>query len=563
MASSKISGGEIIARSLKHLGIDTIFTIVGDHVLPVLDVIGDSGFRLIDTRHEQAAVHMADAWGRITETPGVAMYTTPGFANAIPGLASALHAESPVLSISGSAELSELGRGAMQEIDQIGMALPVTKGAWMVTNPQLIPDAIAHAVRVAFGGRRGPVHLTIPVDVQEQEVAEDQVRFFGLEDHRLTARTRATEADLAEAIEVLRSASRPVVIAGSAASYDGSGDAIRRFIETTRLPLMTEADARGIVPDDHEYCLGFYDHGLNRAARRLKDADAVLLLGRKQDIIIGYALPPTLSADAEIIQIDPSASDIGRNRGVRVGIVGDVASVVEDLTAEASKHTWEDLPWLDELRAERLSQAEWLDSLAVPEAPMHAVFVHKTLEPFLRPDDVLVFEGGDFCHFGRAVYPALQPKGWWYFSGLGMLGSGLPNALAAKLAGPDRRVFLLTGDGAFGFNAMELDTAVRHNLPVVVVLGNDAAWGIDRQIQLELYGKPVAADLLPTRYDEVARGLGCHAEHVSQPEDLSGAIERGIAAGRPALINVEIQQRISPRAEAAVARWKRRGSVPF
>lgn len=562
-SDKKITGSEIIARSLQLEGIENIFTLVGDHILPVMDVIGEGGFRIIDTRHEQAAVHLADAWGRITGRPGVAMYTTPGFANAIPGLTCALHDESPVLSISGSAELTELGRGAMQEIEQVDMARPVTKGAWLVTDARRIPDMIAHALRVAYSGRRGPVHLTIPVDIQQQSVSVSEVDFFEPFGHFESPQITADANNIHRAIGLLRSASKPLVIAGSAASYGKPVEELTQFIETTHIPLMTEGDARGMLPDDHEYCLGFFDHGLNQAARLLREADVVMLLGRKQDVILGYAMPPTISADAKIIQIDPSPTEIGRNKSVSVGITGDIGHVLEQLTTKAAKHDWADLPWLKRLRSERNSQIKQLDSLAVPEFPMHAMFVHKTLAKFLKPDDCLVFDGGDFCHFGRAFHGSFKPNRWLYLGTLGMLGSALPTALAAKLANPERRVILLTGDGAFGFNAMEYDTAVRHNLQIVSILGNDAAWGIDRQIQLGLYGRPVATDLLPTRYDQVVKGLGGYGEHVKNPSDLSGAMDRAFKSGQPALINVEVKRAISPRAEASISRWKSKGAVPF
>ena len=544
-------------------GVKNIFTLAGDHVLPVLDVIGDEDFRIIDTRHEQAAVHMADAWGRITGQPGVTMYTTPGFANAIPGLASAFHAESPVLSISGSAELAELGRGAMQEIDQIGMAQPITKGAWMVTSARRIPQMVAQALRVAYSGRRGPVHLTIPVDIQRQEVSEADVTFYRPREFRATASSPAPPALVREAVALLKAASRPLVIAGSAAAYAGSADALQRLIETTRLPLLTEGDARGLVSDEHPYCFGFFDSGLNRAAQLLREADVVLLLGRKQDIVVGYGMAPTISADAGIIQVDPSEAELGRNRGVDVGIAGDIDAVVGQLADEASSHAWKELDWLQRLQAERDAQNEWLDSLAVAETPMHAMYVHKVLRSFLRDDDYLVFDGGDFCHFGKASVPAVRPRSWLYLPPLGLLGSTLPTALAAKLAHPERRVVMLTGDGSFGFNGMEFDTAVRHGLPIVALLGNDAAWGIDRQIQLSVFGKPVATDLAPTRYDLVVDGLGGYAENVERPEELSAALRRAFDSGRPALINVSVQRAISPRAEASIRRWKSREIQPF
>jgi acetolactate synthase I/II/III large subunit len=553
-SATTVTGSHLIGQALKLEGVDNIFTLAGDHILPVLDVLADMEFRFIDTRHEQAAVHMADAWGRLTGHIGVSMYTTPGFANALPGLAHALHSESPVVSISGSADLAELGRGAMQEIDQIGGATPFTKGAWLVHDARRIPDFIARAVRTAFSGRRGPVHLTIPIDVQEQEVSENEVAFFPPSEYRAEEHTFANPKLIQQAVELLHQAQRPFIIAGGPAGYAASGEVLTRFLELTHLPLLTEDLGRGLVSDEHPLCFGFFERGLNRAARLLREADVVVLLGRKQDYTISYAQPPTIAADARIIQVDPSPAEIGRNRGVAVGIVGDIEAVVDQLAQEAKNKTWKPLPWLKQLQVEREAQAAWVESLAKAENPMHAMHVHKTLASFLRSDDCLVFDGGDFCHFARAFLPARQPRRWWYVPTLGMLGSSLPTALAAKLAYPDARVVMLTGDGAFGFNAMEFDTAVRHQLPIVAILGNDSAWGIDRQIQLGLYGRPVATDLLQSRYDMVVQGLGGHGEYVERPEDLRPALQRAFAAGKPALVNVAVQRAISPRAEAAIAR---------
>ena len=551
---ARVTGSHLISKALKLEGVDNIFTLAGDHVLPVLDVMADGDFRFIDTRHEQAAVHMADAWGRITGQLGVCMYTTPGFANAIPGLANAMHSESPLLSIAGSADLSELGRGAMQEIDQVGMAAPAAKESLMIHDARRIPDTIARAVRQAYSGRRGPVHLTIPVDVQEQELDEAEVTFFNPDEYRAAEAIYGPPELIRQAVELLRQAQRPLVIAGEAAGYALDGQALQAFAETTRAPVLTEGQARGLLPDSHPYGFGFFERGLNRAASKLRDADLVIMLGRKQDYTIGFCRPPNIAADAKIIQIDPAAAEIGRNRGVAVGIVGDVACVLEQLTQEAGQYAWQDLPWLEELRAARAAQGEWAEGLAAADTPMHAMFVHKTLESLLRPDDFLSFDGGDFCHFGRALLPAQMPKRWSYVSSLGMLGSSLPSALAAQVAYPEARVINLTGDGAFGFNGMEFDTAVRHRLNVVTILGNDSAWGIDRQIQLGLYGRPVATDLLQTRYDLVVQGLGGHGELVERPEDLRPALERAFAANKPALVNVAVQRAISPRAEAAIAR---------
>src|SRR5918994_4576841 len=553
---ARITGSHLICKALKLEGVKNIFGLAGDHILPVLNVMSDEDFRIIDTRHEQAAVHMADAWSRITEQPGICMYTTPGFANAIPGLTNAMHSEAPVISIAGCADLHDLGRGAQQEIDQVGMAGAITKGSFMVDDVKRIPEFIARAMRLAFSGRRGPVHLTIPIDIQEQNVEEDDIVFTQPNAYRPKAAVLTDPELVRQAVSLLRQARRPLVIAGSAAGYTLSGDSLQRFIETTRLPVLTEEQARGLISDGHPYAFGFFERGLNRAAAKVREADVVVLLGRKQDFTIGFCRPPNVAAGAKIIQIDPSPLEIGRNRGVAVGMIGDVASVLDQMTQEAANHQWKDLPWLDELRAARSAQAEWAENLARAATPMHGLFVHKMLKSILRPDDCLIFDGGDFCHFGRSYLPALKPKRWLNVSSLGMLGSSLPSALAAKVAYPDSRVFVLSGDGAFGFNAMEFDTAVRHQLNIVEIVGNDSAWGIDRQIQLGLYGRSVATDLLQTRYDQIVQGLGGYGEFVEQAQDLAPALNRALTSGKPALLNVAVERAISPRAEPAIGRRK-------
>src|SRR5215471_10461292 len=555
---ARTTGSDLICKALKLEGVKNVFGLAGDHILPLLNTMADQDFRIIDTRHEQAAVHMADAWSRITEQPGVCMYTTPGFANAIPGLTNAMHTEGAVISIAGCADTHDLGRGAQQEIEQVAMAAPMCKGSFMVPDARRIPEFIARAVRLAFSGRRGPVHLTIPIDVQEQSADENEIVFAKPEEYRPKESVLTSDELVRQAIALLRQARRPLAIAGCAAGYTLSGEALQRFIETTRVPVVTEEQARGLVSDDHPYVFGFFERGLNRVAGKVRDADVIVLLGRKQDFVIGFCRPPHVRADAKIIQIDPSPMEIGRNRGVAVGIVGDVTSVLEQLTKEASNYVWNELPWIEELRAVRAAQVEWAEKLAPPKTPMHALFVHKTVQSILRPDDCLVFDGGDFCHFGRSLLPALRPKHWFNVSSLGMLGSSLPTALAAKIAYPESRVIMMTGDGAFGFNGMEFDTAVRHKLNIVPILGNDAAWGIDRQIQLGLYGRPVATDLLQARYDQVVQGLGGYGEFVENPADLEPALQRAFGAGKPALLNVAVQRAISPRAEAAINRRKAR-----
>ena len=554
------TGAHVLARTLEKLGVVEVFTIAGDHVLPLLDVMADGPFRLIDTRHEQAAAHMADAWARLTGKPGVVIATTPGFANVVPALANALHAESPMLSIAGSAPLSQLGRGAMQEIDQVGMARPVTRLSEMITDPRRIPDTVAHALRVALSGRRGPVHLTIPVDVQQARL-DPSITYLPMS---APPPTGADPAAVNRAIDLIRGAERPVAIAGTAAAYGRSGDALTRFAEATRTPVMTEGDARGLVPDDHAWSGGFYDVALNRAARLVPEADLVVLAGRRQDLTMGYAMPPTIGANARIVQIDPDAGEIGRNRPVDAALLGDVDTVLGQIADEAESRPATEGPdrseWLERIAAERREMESWLTSLDEDTVPLHPMSVFRALRPLLSETDGVVFDGGDFGHFGRAYLPATSPLSRLYFSTFGMLGASMGTAIAMQLAKPDDRAILVTGDGAFGFNAMEIDTAVRHDIPITVIVGNDAAWGIDRQIQLGAYGRTVATDLLPTRYDIVAEGLGAEGIHVTRRDQLGPALKTALASKRPTVVNVEISRTVSPRGLMAVERWKAGGN---
>jgi len=547
-----VTGAQIITQALRNEGVDTIFTVAGDHILPLLDVFADEGFRLIDCRHEQAAVHMADAWGRITGEIGVTVFTTPGHANAIPGLANAMSTESPVLNIAGSAEIKNYTRGIMQEIDQVNMAKPVTKGAWLVHDAARIPDFMSLAIRTSFEGRRGPTHLTIPVDVQSQVVEEAAVRWFAAGSTRRTGPVLGAPDQIAAAVDLLRAAERPLIVASTPAAYGNWKEIYERFIETTKVPFMTEEAARGIVSDEHSYCFGFFDLSQHQAANLIREADLVLFLGKMLDFTVGYGFPPIIAADAKVIQVEPSATQIGRNRGIDVGIVGDVGPVVGQLQAVAEQTAWPELPWVQRFRDVVASQAERMNAFVTDEEPMRSMRVHAALAAVLRPDDVLVFDGGDYAYYGRATLPARSPRSWYYLPNLGMLGSAVPVAMAAKLAKPGSRVFCVTGDGAFGFNAMELDTAARHGIEIVVLLGNDSAWGIDKNLQLGIYGKAVITDLAPSRYDLVAQGLGCYGELVERPNELAPALERALTAGKPALLNIMVRSQISPRAQAVV-----------
>ncbi|MCE2404852.1 MAG: thiamine pyrophosphate-binding protein [Dehalococcoidia bacterium] len=553
---AKLTGSHLLVRALKQEGISRIFTIVGDTVLPLVDAVEDEGVQFIDTRHEAAAMHMADAWCRVTGEPAACIFTGgPGFSNAISALPNIYTSESPVVFISGASELSEKGMTAFQEIDQVEMAAPVTKGAWLIHDRRRIPDLVATAFRTAMSGRPGPVHLTIPVDLQEQEASEEELPRYAPAEYRDRGRSHGDPDLVREAVDLLRGAQRPVVIAANAARYSVAPEALQTLIETTGVPVFTVEQARGLVSDDHPLCFGYADGALNAAARRFREADVVLLLGKRFDHRYRYG--HVFSPDARLVQVDPSAAEIGRNRGVSVGILGDIGAVVEQMASEAAGGSWPAGrldPWTDRLRADRTGWMERLESFSTDETPLHPMRVFTELEGETDDDTILIFDGGDYAQWGRCYLKARKPGRWMRLGPLSQLGCGLPYAMAAKLARPDAKVLLFIGDGAFGFYTMEYDTAVRFNLDFTAVMGNDATWSIDKNFQIAYYGRAVATDLRYVRYDQVVSAIGGHGEYVERGQEVVPAVRRALASGKPALVNVDVGSRQSPLADAMIAR---------
>ena len=548
----KITGSHLMAKALKAEGINNVFTLAGDHILHVMDVMADDDFTFIDTRHEQAAVHMANAWSQINNGPAVSMFTTPGIGNAVAGLTMAYHTNSPIINIVGCAASTRLGTGASQELDQVGLATPVTKGAWLVTDPYRIPEFVSRAFRTALSDRRGPVHLTVPVDFFEAEVDVSKVQVYKPQQYRHIGRLQGDPSRIKEAIELLQTAKKPAVIVGDGA-YTVSPSVLQRFIDVTHVALLADVLGRGMVPDTHPSCFGTAaTHNNDAAVKCLKDADVVLLLGKKLDATLQFGEPPTMNPNVKLIQVEPSSYQIALGGAVDVIIQGDVGSVLDQLTAESENYKWTKSSMLSDLETVVKDQKQKLDAMATTGSPLHAMSVHKAMLPFLDDSTYMVFEGSDFALFGAAYYDCVQPNRFFGPGTLGMLGWSLPFALGAQLALPNEKVVMFTGDGAFGFSGMELDTAVRHNLPVVVIVGNDSVWGIDYHQQVRLYGKTVATELLPTRYDKVAEGLGAHSEYVETSSELPGALQRAFSANRPALVNVRIIPAASPATESFI-----------
>ena len=491
---SPLRGADLLARSLAAAGARHLFALSGNHVMPLFDAALDAKLSIVHVRHEAAAVHMADAWGRLSGEPGIALVTGgPGHANAVGALYTALASESPLVLISGHAPLAELGKGAFQEMDQVALAAPLTKASWVARSADTLADDIVRAWRQAKSGTPGPVHLSVPNDVLDAttDARVPDIAQFLVEKERAQNRFAFGEAR------------QPLIIAGPAAMREkGSGE----LEEATGIPVIGLESPRGVN-----------DPSLGRLAKVLAQADLVLLLGKRADFTLkfGKAFAP----------------------GCRVVDLHTVQGI-----------SFQDRTWLEEVKsALRFRPAEWNFLESNPAGPVHPVELCREVRKLIdAPDAVLVSDGGEFGQWAQACLGAPRR----IINGpAGAIGSALPFAAAAKLACPGAPVVAMLGDGTFGFHMAEIDTAVRHALNYVAVIGNDATWNAEYQIQLRAYGEARArgCELLPTRYGAVASALGAHGEDVSTPAGLQSALRRAAAAGKPACVNVMIERLSAPR----------------
>jgi acetolactate synthase I/II/III large subunit len=536
------NGAELFVRSAAQLGLDTIFTLVGDHLNEVLADAARAGLRIVDMRHESGVAHAADAWARIHRKPALALVTGgPGHTNSLTGIATANLACSPLIAVSGSRARTLADRQAFQDIDQVGMARPVAKWAAEIPAASEIPRYLQRAYAEANAGRRGAVHLTIPVDVFTEQARAGVSVAPG---HRNPSPFSGVLP-----IDLLRQSERPVVIAGSGVWWSGAEAALRNFIERWQIPLYTITMARGSVSDEHPLCMGYADPALNRAAHRaFAEADLFVIVGKRIDYRLAMGGPRLFPRHARFIQVDIHPQELGLNRSLDFAIEGDARAVLEALSAEhASPPRTE---WLERVRSLR---AEWNATLDVSTADAAAFF--RALRDALPRDVLFSWDGGDFAHWGRAMLPARHPGGWLRLGPLGTIGSSLPNAIALQLSHPGRRVAVITGDGALGFYLAEMETLVRYRLPVVLIVGNDAGWGLERELQSWATGgaPTVACELSGARYDQVMQAFGGGGETIEHPDEVAPAIHRAFAAGVPYCVNVRIRGARSPFTEWQIA----------
>lgn len=532
-----VDGGDLVARAIKQEGVDTIFTLCGGHVQAIYDSCIDENIRIIDVRHEQVAGHAAEGWSRATRRCGVGVVTAgPGVTDCITAIANAWHNKSPMLIIGGRSPLARFEMGALQDMDHTEILRPITKFAKCVHQTERIPEYIAAAFRAALTGRQGPAFLEIPTDVLFKKVEEDTVYFP--ESYRPQGRVYPDPAVIKKAADVLRKAERPVVMAGSAIYWAEAHEELRRLIELYQAPVYLNAMGRGSVSQEHPL---FFNRSRRNA---LSKADAVVVIGTPMDFRLGYG--KRFNPEATIIQVDTDPIELGRNRDIHIPIESDARAFLGAITAELEGDRYDHKPWLDELRdGENKTRAQMEEWMASDREPIHPLRLCAEIANFVDENTIVVGDGGDIVSHASKVLPVNLPGQWFDPGPFGTLGVGTGFCMAINSVYPQKRIIMVNGDGAFGLNGFDFDTFVRHNIPVVSIVGNDRQWGQITVGQRAMYGKErVVASLLGDncRYDKIVEGMGGHGEYVTKPDEIRPAIERAIASGKPACVNVIMDQ---------------------
>ncbi len=539
-----VMGAQLVAKALLEKEVETIFTLSGGHITPIYQFLEDTGVRLFDTRHEQAAVFMAEAWGRMTRKPGIAMVTAgPGFTNALSGVANAKQANSPLLLISGCVGVSACEKLDLQDMPQAPIIEPMVKKAYVCHTAERIPEFIDMAYRTACTGRPGPVYLELPVDVLNANVEEGSV-------YNSNTLLNSHPVDLEGAdklLELIESANQPILLAGNGAWYADAGAELTRFSESCNLPVFTMGLGRGLMSDKHPLC--FESSIATRPGASLTAqamSDLVIFLGNRVSLF--YMFGNLIGQDAKIVQVDIQPDEIGRNRSVDLPIFSDIQGLLaacnrkveEKKLAEGFKTKFQ--PWVEQLVAtDQMGKDIEKQNFESNNIPIHPLRLAKEVNDFMsNENDIVVADGGD-TQVWMGMTRTVQKPAHYFDSGLyGCLGVGLPFANAAKLRHPESRVCLITGDGSLGFNFMEFETALRKKLPIVVVVSNDLGWGMIRHSQELRMGHaiPDGTWIGEVPYHKMVEALGCEGYYVEKPEDIKPAMEKAFASGKPAMINV-------------------------
>ncbi len=543
MAQEFASGGEAAVAALTAQGVDTLFTLSGGHINPIYVHLETSAIRMFDTRHEQAAVWMADAYARFTRRTGVALVTAgPGFTNALTAVAGAAMAGTPLVLIAGSVGVSMQERLDLQDMRQAPVAEPMVKKALVCHCVDRIPHFVDQAFREARSGRPGPVYLELPVDV----LAATPSKALEVPTTYQTARP-VDIARVEQVDDLLMKAQKPILVAGSGAWYSDAGAELTDLVELTGIPVFTAANGRGVVSDTHPLCFGgilAIRPGAGLAASVA--SDLIIILGNRLSLFSLFG--DIYSPDATLVQVDIEAEEIGRNRVVDVPVVSDVRAFVSALHRRIDDRGQGDMliarhePWVQELReAEQASLADAEPQWTNDAQPIHPMRLSREVDDFMdRDDDIVVTDGGDATTWIGMTRTIRRPGHYLDYGLFGSLGGGVPYANAAKFLNPDKRVVLFTGDGSLGFNFMEFERSVTKGLPIVVVVSNDLGWGMIRHSQEVRLGHAIKSvvDIGTIHYEKLVEALGGVGILVEEPDQIRPALEAAFASGKTALINV-------------------------
>jgi acetolactate synthase-1/2/3 large subunit len=524
-----LRGEQIIARCFQQEGVDTIFFMMGGPTSGTAEACLNLGMQGIYVRHEQAAAMMAHAYSRVTGKPGICIAPMgPGVANLVTGLANAQADAAPVIAIGGSAPMRGWTLDTFQEMDQVPMMRPIVKSAYRVDLGYRVPEYIAIAFRDALDGKRGPVYLDLPGDILAGKVDEDKINWVS-GNYRTEARPAGDPALVRKAIDLLAEARKPLIVTGSGVLWSRAEDDLRAFIEATGIPFFTTPQGRGVVSEDHPRSFP----GARSTAFR--EADLVLVIGARANSMLSFLRAPRFSPDAKFINVNLDGREIGHNRAAEIGIIGDAKMVLQQLTSEAKGrfNPREETQWVSQLSAKHRSNLERSSPLLHSDkVPIHPLRLCNEVKETISRDTILVVDGHEILNFGRQSIPIYQARHSLNAGPHGCMGVGIPFGIGAKAAAPDTPVVVLSGDGAFGWNGMEMDTAIRHKLNIVVVVSNNAGFTSRKT------GGNVGRELGHQRYEKMVEALGGYGEFVEKPDEIRPALERALKAGKPALVNV-------------------------
>ncbi len=530
---AELTGSEILAKSLKNEGTEILFFLMGGPMLLAEASCIKEGIRPLDVRHEQAAAFMGQAYSRLLQKPSVCMAASgPGVINLTTGIANALIDCAPVVAIGGSSPIGHNGRQVFQEIDQVAIMKPCTKWADRVYNLKRIPEQVNNAFQHAMSGKPGPVYLDFPGDILYAKIPEEQVDWSLSGRPLLQARPMGDPKEVERLANALTKAKQPIIVSGSGVIWSRAWDDLKTLVEKAGIPFYTTPQGRGVLPDDHPYSY------LTMRSAAFRDADLIIVVGTRMNYIITHAAAPRFNAAATIARIDIDAAEIASApRKVDIPIVGDCKMVLQQLTAAldggATPARFE--PWRRKLKEGEAAKRAALGNKPPEGDPIHPLRLCEEITHFMQRDAILVVDGQEILNYGRQSMPTYVPGHRLNSGPFGTMGVGLPFGLGAKIAKPDKQVIVVHGDGSFGLNAMELDTAVRHNIPVLVVISLNGGWTADPK------GEKPGRSLGYTRFDKMAEALGCYGEYVERPEEIRPALERAqkeVDRGRVALVNV-------------------------